>query len=140
MTLGRKNAMNQYGSVATVSETGYASQHRLVQMLMEGVLDKMSIAKGQMLRKDYEGKGKQITTAMSIIAALKGSLDLDLGGEIALNLDDLYAYITGRLIDANVENSVEAIDEVSSLITQIKVAWDSMPDNVKSPSKTAQNN
>ena len=76
----------------------------------------------------------------AIIAALKGSLDLDLGGEIALNLDDLYAYITGRLIDANVENSVEAIDEVSSLITQIKVAWDSMPDNVKSPSKTAQNN
>ena len=46
MTLGRKKALNQYGGVATTAE--YATPHRLVQMLMEGVLDKVSTAKGMM--------------------------------------------------------------------------------------------
>ena len=134
MTLGRKKALNQYGGVATAAE--YASPHRLVQMLMEGILDKVSIAKGMMSRQDIEGKGKQISMAMSIITALKGSLDLNAGGEIASNLDDLYGYINGRLVDANVNNDVSALDEVSDLVGQIKTAWDAMPDEVKNGSRS----
>ncbi len=134
MTLGRKKALNQYGGVATTAE--YASPHRLVQMLMEGVLDKVSTAKGMMSRKDIEGKGQQISMAMSIITALKGSLDFNAGGEIATNLDDLYGYINGRLVDANVNNDASALDEVSSLIGQIKSAWDAMPDEVKNGSRS----
>jgi len=125
--LGRKKAINQYGNVAVGSEAGYASPHRLVQMLMEGVLTKLSTAKGQLFRKDYAAKSKEISAAISIIAALKGSLDMEAGGEIAINLDDLYAYIRGRLFDANVDNDIAAIDEVISLVGQIKEAWDAMP-------------
>ena len=73
MTLGRKKAINQYGGVATTAD--YATPHRLVQMLMEGVLDKISTAKGQIARKDISGKGQQISISMSIITSLKGSLE-----------------------------------------------------------------
>ena len=134
MTLGRKKALDKYGGVATTAE--YASPHRLVQMLMEGVLDKISTAKGSISRNDIQNKGKQLSMAMSIIAALRGSLDIEAGGEIATNLDDLYGYIHNRLVDANVNNDISALDEVSSLIGQIKSAWDAMPDEVKNGARS----
>ena len=130
MSIGRK-ALGEYNSVATEAETGFASQHRLVQMLMEGVLTRVSTAKGQIERGDLEGKSSSISSAMAIIMALKSSLDMKAGGEIAINLDDLYAYMNGRLIDANARNEIEALTEVGSLMGEIKSGWDAMPDEVK---------
>jgi len=119
--------------VAAESEVSYATPHRLVQMLMEGALDKVSTAKGQVERGDMEGKSKQISWAISIINGLRSSLDMEAGGEIAVNLEDLYSYMTRRLIDANVENNAEALDEVSGLMLEIKGAWDSMPEQIRNP-------
>jgi len=134
MTYGKKrSAMAQYGKVAAESEVAYASPHRLVQMLMEGALDKVATAKGQIDRGDFEGKSKHITWAISIINGLRTSLDMDAGGEIAVNLDDLYSYMIRRLIDANVENKTEVLDEVSGLMLEIKGAWDAMPEQVRNP-------
>lgn len=134
MTYGKKqSALAEYGKVQTQSEVAYASPHRLVQMLMEGALEKMATAKGQIDRKDYEGKSRHITWAISILNGLRSSLDMKAGGAIATNLDDLYSYMTRRLIDANVSNDTEVIDEVSSLMLEIKGAWDAMPDEVRHP-------
>lgn len=134
MTYGKKrSAMAQYGKVAAESEVAYASPHRLVQMLMEGALDKVATAKGQIDRGDFEGKSKHLTWAISIINGLRTSLDMDAGGEIAVNLDDLYSYMIRRLIDANVENKTEVLDEVSGLMLEIKGAWDAMPEQVRNP-------
>ena len=128
----KKNALNAYGQTSVSSEASVASPHRLVQMLMEGVLTKTATAKGHISRNNLAGKSEQITMAMSIIAALKGSLDLKAGGEIAVNLDDLYGYMTGRLIDANSKNDIAALDEVAALMSEIKSAWDAMPEEIKS--------
>jgi flagellar protein FliS len=134
MTYSKKrSALSQYGKVAAESEVSYATPHRLVQMLMEGALDKVSTAKGQVERGDMEGKSKQISWAISIINGLRSSLDMEAGGEIAVNLEDLYSYMTRRLIDANVENNAEALDEVSGLMLEIKGAWDSMPEQIRNP-------
>ncbi len=129
----KRSALSQYGKVAAESEVSYATPHRLVQMLMEGALDKVATAKGQVDRGDLEGKSKQISWAISIINGLRSSLDMEAGGEIAVNLDDLYSYMTRRLIDANVENNSEALDEVSGLMLEIKGAWDSMPEQIRNP-------
>ena len=136
MTYGKKrSALAQYGKVATESEVAYASPHRLVQMLMEGVLDKVATAKGQIERKDLEGKSRHITWAISIINGLRTSLDMDAGGEIAVNLDDLYGYMTRRLIDASTQNNTAPLDEVSDLMLEIKTAWDAMPESVRNPAE-----
>jgi len=132
MTYGKKrSALAQYGKVAAESEVAYASPHRLVQMLMEGALDKVATAKGQISRGDLEGKSKHITWAISILNGLRSSLDMKAGGEISVNLDDLYSYMTRRLIDANAQNSTEALDEVSNLMVEVKGAWDAMPEEVR---------
>ncbi len=132
MTYPNKRALSSYGKVAAQSEGEYASPHRLVQMLMEGVLDKVATAKGCIQRQDLAGKSQQITWASSILNGLRASIDLEQGGEIAANLDDLYSYMLQRLIDANVENAVEPLDEVAGLMGEIKSAWDAMPEHVRS--------
>ncbi|MCW5585858.1 MAG: flagellar export chaperone FliS [Chromatiales bacterium] len=125
MTYGKKRSgVAQYGKVAAESEVAYASPHRLVQMLMEGALEKVATAKGCIERNDLEGKSRQITWAMSIINGLRTSLDMDAGGAIAVNLDDLYAYMTRRLIDASAQNDANALSEVIDLLLEIKGAWD----------------
>lgn len=133
MTYGKKRSgVAQYGKVAAESEVAYASPHRLVQMLMEGALEKVATAKGCIERNDLEGKSRQITWAMSIINGLRTSLDMDAGGAIAVNLDDLYAYMTRRLIDATAQNDANALSEVIDLLLEIKGAWDAMPESVRS--------
>jgi flagellar protein FliS len=132
MTYGKKRSgAAQYGKVAAESEASFASPHRLVQMLMEGVLEKVATAKGCIERNDLEGKSRQVSWAMSIINGLRSSLDMESGGAIAVNLDDLYAYMLRRLIDASTHNDVAALNEVIDLMLEIKSAWDAMPDDVR---------
>jgi flagellar secretion chaperone FliS len=126
-----KRGMSQYGKVAVGSEASYASPHRLIQMLMEGALDKIAFAKGQIERNDYAEKGRNITWAISIIQGLSASLDVESGGEIAANLEGLYDYMVRRLLQANKDNDVEILEEVSSLLKEVKQAWDSMPGEMK---------
>ncbi len=125
------SALDQYKSVGVRSGVEGASAHRLVQMLMEGALDKMAIAKGQIERKDFEGKSKHISWAISIINGLRDSLDKENGGEIANNLENLYEYMVRRLLEANSRNDVSVLEEVISLMLEIKAAWDAMPDHIK---------
>jgi len=132
MTYGKRNSgVAKYGKVAAESEAAYANPHRLVQMLMEGALDKVAAAKGCIERDDLVGKSRQITWAMSIINGLRASLDMEAGGAIAVNLDDLYDYMIRRLIDASTQNEPEILSEVIDLMLEVKGAWDAMPDEVR---------
>ncbi|MES9903460.1 MAG: flagellar export chaperone FliS [Sedimenticola sp.] len=123
---GKRGSAKKYTS-ASGSEANYATPHRLVQMLMEGALDKIAIAKGAIDRKDIQLRHDNITWAVSIIDALRSSLDAEKGGEIAVNLEALYLYMNKRLIEGGTANDVEALNEVASLLNEIKQAWDSMP-------------
>lgn len=137
MSYGKKRSgIAQYGKVAAESEVAYASPHRLVQMLMEGALDKIATAKGCIERGDLEGKSHQLTWAMSIVNGLRTSLDMEAGGPIAANLDDLYSYMTRRMIDASVENDAQILAEVIDLMLEVKGAWDAMPEDVRNAGGT----
>ncbi len=128
------NSLKQYQNTSTQTGVVEASPHRLIQMLFEGALDKISIAKGCLLRKDIEKKGANITWAIKIIGGLQSSLNMEAGGELANNLDNLYEYMCFKLVEANAENSVEKLDEVSKLLSNIKEGWDGIESEVKAMS------
>lgn len=128
-----RNASGQYSKMAVQTGIESASPHRLIQMLMEGVLEKLARAKGFMQRNEIRAKGQQIGWAISIIEGLKASLNKAEGGEVAQNLEDLYIYMEQRLIAAGRENDPAILDEVSGLMRQIKEAWDGIADKVNQP-------
>lgn len=123
-------AINSYRQAAS-SEAMYATPFRLVQMLMSGALDGIANARGSIVRKEHEARNNEINWIISVIDALRGALDFEQGGEIASNLDMLYDYMIRRLFTANVEQDVEALDEVASLLKEIKTAWDAMPEVIQ---------
>jgi len=125
---GVRNGLDQYNRNAVRTGVDSASPHRLIQMLLEGALDKIAVAKGHMERAEIQPKGAQIGAAISILEGLKASLDKDKGGEIAQNLEDLYIYMERRLFEAHAANDPGLLDEVSDLLKQIKEAWDAIAD------------
>lgn len=122
-----RKAMEGYGRTAVESEVNYASPYRIIQMLMEGALSKLATAKGCIARNEIAEKSRQITWGMNIIQGLRTSLDADKGGDIAANLDSLYEYMGRRLLEANVSNDPAIIDEVITLLQEVKAGWDNIP-------------
>ncbi|MGR8999896.1 MAG: flagellar export chaperone FliS [Gammaproteobacteria bacterium] len=129
--MNASSAMRQYQQVNVHSSIMDASPHRLVQMLMEGVLEKIALAKGNIIRNEIAPKGENIGKAISIISGLQASLNKEAGGEIAENLNSLYDYMTHQLLMANSRDDECKLDEVAGLMLEIKMGWDAMPDQFK---------
>ncbi|MBZ5755946.1 flagellar export chaperone FliS [Pseudomonas sp. S5(2021)] len=117
-------AMRQYQQVGVKAQVTEADPHRLIQMLMQGGLDRIAQARGAMLREAYADKGVLIGKAINIIGGLRDVLDKNVGGELADNLERLYDYMTMRLFEASRHNDVARLDEVATLLGEIKGAWD----------------
>ena len=120
-------AMQQYQQNYVQGGAETASPHRLVQMLMEGVLDKLMASKRFMVTNNVAKKGENISWTISIIDSLRGCLNVEVGGEFAQNLYSLYDYMEQRLLEANIKNDPKIIDEVAQLMIQVKSGWDGIP-------------
>ncbi|MEH6685842.1 MAG: flagellar export chaperone FliS [Halopseudomonas sabulinigri] len=117
-------AMKQYQTVNVNAQISEADPHRLIQMLMEGGLQRVAQAKGAMQHGNVPLKGEQIGKAIAIIGGLRESLDHKQGGEVAGNLDSLYAFMQQRLSQANLRNDAALLDEVTALLREVKAGWD----------------
>ena len=72
-------------------------------------------------------QGRGDFKAIAIIGeGLNASLDKKVGGELAQNLSSLYDYMVMRLLAANLNNDMAALDEVARLLNDLKGAWDSI--------------
>ena len=120
-------AMQQYQQNYIHGGAETASPHRLVQMLMEGALDKLLASKRFMVANDVAKKGENISWTISIIDSLRSCLNIEAGGEFAQNLAALYDYMEQRLLEANIKNDPKLLDEVAQLILQVKSGWDAIP-------------
>lgn len=121
-------ALRQYQKVNGVAQTSEASPHRLVQMLMQGGLDRIAQAKGAIARNDVAQKGILISKAIGIIGGLREGLDLENQPTAVADIDALYAYMSKRLVEANVQNDPEILNEVARLLITVKEGWDAIGD------------
>ncbi len=118
------NAVHQYQKVNTQTSVVDADPHRLIQLLLDGALERMAMAKSRITAKDYEGKNNLLNKSIEIVGGLRGFLNHDKGGELSKNLEALYDYIERRLFEANVRNDVTMIDECGKLLREVKLGWD----------------
>lgn len=129
--MNAKTATQAYAAVEVESGVHAADPHKLVAMLYQGALLAIANAKNAMLRKDIPAKGAAISKAILIIGeGLQASLDKNVGGQLAQNLDALYGYMCTRLLQANANNDMAALDEVARLLGDLKGAWDSIRQTV----------
>lgn len=119
-----KNSAREYSQVGLQTEIMEADPHKLIQLLLEGALTRLAISKNLIEQGDMAGKNEKIGNVVDIICSLQESLDHERGGEIASNLERLYDYMTRRLWDANRLNDVDIINEVMSLLLEVKAGWE----------------
>lgn len=123
----KQAALKAYANVGAESAVESADPHKLIQIMLNTAIDKISMAKGHMQRNEIPEKGEQIGRAISLVEGLKASLD-EQGGDITNNLDSLYDYVGRRLLEANLTDNAEYLDESSALLSEIKSAWDALPE------------
>lgn len=116
-----------------------ADPYQLIQMLMGGALDNLNYAKGAIERKDLEKKGQYISKASNIIESLRASLNPEVGGDVADNLEQLYLYMLDLLADVSRNNDIEKISEVHTLLSQIKSSWDAIPVSAREEAESQSN-
>jgi len=113
-----------YRQVGVSSAVDNASPHRLVTMLYDGLLESIATARNAVIRKDIEAKGRAIGQAVRIVEeGFRGGLNREQGGELAQNLNALYAYISQRLTHANLYSDADTLTECYGLVEPLREAW-----------------
>ena len=126
------NALKAYNNVNVEASVEQADPHQLIQMMLGRAIEKIHVAKGHLQRQEVPQKGEQISGAISIVEALRASLQEE-GGDLSKHLDGLYEYISRRLLEANLTNDEESLTETSALLSEIKSAWDEIPSLLATP-------
>ena len=121
-----KNPWQSYRQVATRT----ASPGQLVLMLYEGVIRFLDRAHaGFCLEDPVEFNttiNDNIIRAQDIIRELDFSLNVEQGGDLAIQLRRLYDYFDRLLLEANLRKDPSGITEVTKRITVLRDAWAAM--------------
>lgn len=125
--MNARQALNSYGSVKVVAGVATANNIELIMMLFDGLIESLSLARGHIQHGSIESKSRALQRASRIVLGLQNALDHERGGELARNLADLYTYVVRRIIDINAYNDLQALEEVSSMMTEIRNAWQQVP-------------
>ena len=130
-------AAQSYGSVQLVTGVASADNVQLIQMLFDGLSESLAAARGHIENGNIVDKSNALSRASRIVVGLQGALDFERGGELAQNLNELYAYMTRRILQVSASNDLEVLGEVSSLVRDIAQAWQSLPgllgENARAP-------
>ena len=115
-------ANNQY-QTHLETEVLSADPVKLVTMLYRGAIDSVAAARRHLNSGEIRERSRQITKALEILNELMRSLDRERGGQISRSLADLYAYMLGRLIEANTKQIEQPLSEVHSLLITLLEGW-----------------
>ena len=98
--------------------------HEVIALLMNGAQERIEHARQSLSAGDMEQAGELISKLVGIINGLRGSLDFDVGGELAQNLDKVYHYLLERLCAVDEDSAMAALDETEQLLGELKNGWD----------------
>ena len=110
---------NQYRTTAIKT----ANRGQILLMLYEGAIQNVKKATLAVQNKDLVAKGTYIGKTHDIINELLNTLNFEVGGDIARDLDRLYNFMIGQLVKANMENTTEPLVAVQKSLETLLSGW-----------------
>ena len=111
--------LNQYQQ----NQVGTASPEQILLMLYDGAIRFVRRAITGIEENKPELRISGVSKAMAIIAEFSNSLNRDIGGQIAEDLDALYHFMMRELTAANLKNDVEKLRNVEKLLMDLRQTW-----------------
>ena len=113
----------QYSKVYQKAAVNTVDQRKLIVLLYDGAIKFLSVAVNKIAEGDAYEAHTNLVRGKSIVAELLASLDMDRGGEIATNLQRLYAYMFNELIEGNLNKDSVRVVHVIDLLKELREAW-----------------
>jgi flagellar protein FliS len=115
-----------------------ASREKILLMLYEGAIRFVKHAQVAMVEKKIADKGRNLSKATAILSELMATLDFKSGGQLAIDLESLYIFMIDKLIEGNINNDIECLKNVESILRTLHEGWQDVienprPDGVPSP-------
>ncbi len=85
--------------------------------------------------ENLKRKVESLSKATDILIVLQASLNKKEGKEIAENLDEIYEILINEIIGANINNDVETLEKVKSVLEDLRDAWEDAEKNVYGKNK-----
>lgn len=95
----------------------------LLIMLYDGAIDFLNRAKKSILTKDLQGKVDNIFRVTRILEELLASLNKEVGGKVAENLENLYIFCLKEISIANLKNDISCLETVEKILMELRDAW-----------------
>jgi flagellar protein FliS len=122
-SFARKSSLAAYHTVSVHGGVATADPHGMVQMLMDAAAERLATARGCIERGEIARKARLLHSCVTLIAELRGSLNMADGGPLAQNLSSLYEYMARQLLLANLESDTAKVTEVLGLLNEVRGAW-----------------
>ncbi len=115
--------MNAYMKQYQNNQVLSANPEQILIMLYDGAI---RFCRQAMQAQDSGDKlvmSEKISRTMAIICEFANSLNHEVGGEIATDLDALYSFMTRELIRANLKNERQPLEVVEKLLVDLRGTW-----------------
>ena len=99
-----------------------ASPAELTAMLYDACVGAIKAAIRLHAADQHLAAGPRLIKAQEIVLELRSTLNKD-AGQLAVQLDALYTYAYGRLVEANLRRNTAAAQEALEILEPIREAW-----------------
>lgn len=119
--------LNMHSMRRVVTAYGQAAETlapaRQIVLLYDGAIRRIKEARHAIEARRINDRCVALAKATAIVEGLQGCLDLERGGAIARNLDQLYTYLVLRLARINLEDDVAICDELTARLSELRDSW-----------------
>ena len=128
-----ENASRQYQTQQIMT----ASPAMLVFMLFDKAISSLNAAVRAIAANDVQERWRANNRAMEVIFHLQMTLNMELGGEVAENLDRLYGFMLNRLPRVDMKNDPKPAEEVIELLAPLRESWRELANQGDKPAREA---
>jgi len=108
-----------------------AGPEQLQLMLYDGAIRFASQAKEAIENKEIENSFNLLTRAQNIVREMENGLRHEVSPELCSQMASLYRFVFGKLVDANVNKDVRAVDDALKVLRHQRETWAILADKVQ---------
>ncbi|OZI60332.1 flagellar export chaperone FliS [Bordetella genomosp. 11] len=130
-------SVRSYADVGLETQVMSASAEKLITLLYTAARAALGQARIHMEQGNGPARAVAINKAIRLVdEGLKQALDLEAGGEVAANLNNLYDYVMRTLVNANLKVDATLLETADALLAQLQEAWQTSVDRPGEAART----